>query len=798
MRSWLEVSRIALALLALAWLPSCGNGGQAPVPSEPSDRAASEPPVERGAARGPEHKLGEPVKVSREEPPASRMVDVFDFARDLARAHLRSGGLLVDLGTEGRHKYTLGDWKTGWRGDFVDGTTTFSYVSGAAARIFFDLGPDEAGGGEVTLRARSVGSDRGRIYLNGKEIGLAQLPKEGWGHASIPFEEGLVEGTNELIMRFNGKRPGHDRKGAAVAVDYVRISTAASRSGPSASSFDSPLLTSSTGAQPGLTLAPGESLTFNVVVPDGAVLRGSARARGESSAGELIVGARTDADGPRELGRIPVGARAAAVSLDMSGFAGQVVAISIEAQGSDVELTGCGLHAPPAKGDRAPGKPTAKNVVLVLIDTLRSDHLHLYDEGTRVQTPYLDALGSEAMVFEKALAQENWTKPSVATLLTGLYPESHQTKTEKNKVPKTVVLASEHFKKLGFVTAGFVANGYVSGKFGFERGWDTWTNYVREGKPNRAQFVADHSVAWLQGRPKDRPFFMYIHTIDPHVPYIPPNRYRALYDDEPYDGIVSAGNTAKLLEGVKTGAVKLSPRDKIRLEALYDGEISYHDDHLARVHEALKEEGLLEDTLIVITSDHGEEFFDHGSVGHGHSMYEELLHVPIIVRLPGADPGDGARSGAEVGLVDILPTICEILGVECPSEVEGRSLVPLLEGAPFDRWPQVQFSEFLDGQRVARMGRYKLIYRGLRTTLFDLETDPAETTDLSDDRPIALAALRELLGAHQGRFVDSGEVTAAAKGEDVTKAPKKKHDSEDAEIDGETRKQLEALGYMGD
>ena len=134
------------------------------------------------------------------------------------------------------------------------------------------------------------------------------------------------------------------------------------------------------------------------------------------------------------------------------------------------------------------------------------------------------------MVFDRALAPENWTKPSVASMLSGIYPTTHKTQDDRSRLPSSVVLASEHLQKHGFETAGFVANGYVSRKFGFKRGWDTWTNYVRESKRNRARYVVDDAIAWLESRPKDKPFFLFVHTIDPHVPYIPPKKYWSVYD----------------------------------------------------------------------------------------------------------------------------------------------------------------------------------------------------------------------------------------------------------------------------
>jgi arylsulfatase A-like enzyme len=753
--------------------------------------------VEEGGEAAANQPEPQPAAAKKQAEPDEDLEPVYDFAENVAQAHVRSGGMLVDFGTPSRHKHTIGDWKTGWRGDFSAEEVTFSYVAASPARVYFNAHPDEAdaAGGRVTIRARAIGSTKGRIFLNGKLIGSAEFPKDEFAHATIDFDRPLRKGRNELLLRFDRRRPGHDGRGAAIAVDYIRVVPTDSDSGPAASAFDAVSFPDAAGGVPGLVLAAGESLTYYVPIPPGAAIRGRARARGQVGGGKLEVRVATD-DGQEPLvAHVDVGDESGLVRLGLAELAGRTAAITLAAVGGEIVLVGCAVMAEKVGAAPAPGAVKAKNFVLVLIDTLRADHLKLYASGTRVQTDYMDRLGQESMVFDRAWVQENWTKPSVATMLTGLYPETHRTKNEKHKLPRSVVLASEHFRALGFATAGFVANGYVSHKFGFREGWDIWRNYVREGKANRAKFVADDAIAWLGRRPKDKPFFLYIHTIDPHVPYIPPRKYRDLYDANPYKGQVEPSGTAKLLERIKTGDTKLSGRDKFRLEALYDGEITYHDDNLARVHEALAEAGLLDDTLIVVTSDHGEEFFDHGSVGHGHTVYEELLHVPLVVRLPGAAAGAGARCRAEVGLVDLLPTACEILGTECPEGMEGRSLVPLLQGAGRDRWPQVTFADFLDGQRSARAGRYKIIYRGLARTLFDLEVDPEETRDLSDEQPIAFAALNDLLGQHQGRFVPT-EAPAAPSKPGKKAAPKKTHQAEETEIDEETRKQLEGLGYF--
>jgi choline-sulfatase len=762
--------------LCFALCGGCGNGGRDLEPDRPALHASA--PSGSGAA-SPADGSAPPSAAKVGQAEETPLEPIFDLAQNVEMAHLRSAGLLIDFGTPSRHKYTFGDWRSGWRGDYDKDGTTFTYLSGATGKIAFDVAPDETGGGVVAIRARAVGSHGGRVYLNGEHIGNAEFGESEFSYAEVRFDGGLRAGRNEILLRFNTRRPAHDGRGASLAVDYVRVGPGGTDGGTAAAAYDA-----CREKTESLVLAAGESLTFNLPIPESAVLRGML---GSDVGGALVVAVRTDEGTRDEILRRDGSSKDARFAADLGAYAGKAVAVSVSAEGGEVQLAGAGLFVPARAAPPAEIKP-ARNLIVVLIDTLRVDHTRVYDPSSRVVAEQLGRIAAESTVFERAWVQENWTKPSTATLLTGLFPTTHQTKTETNKVPDSVVLASQHFKSQDFATAAFIANGYVSGKFGFERGWDAWTNYVREGKPNRAQFVADDVIAWLDKRPKEKRFFLYVHTIDPHVPYMPPREYLAKYDDEPYSGPVVGTQTAEVLEKIKIGALRLGDRDKRRLEALYDGEISYHDDHLARMFAAFESDGLLDDSLVVVTSDHGEEFFDHGSVGHGHSMYEELLHVPLLVRTPSADERAARRSGVEVGLVDVLPTACEILGVPCPAEVEGRSLVPLLRGGA-GGFPRPVFSEFLDGQRAARMGRYKLIVRGSSTTLFDLGADPDETRDMSDAAPIASAMMRELLGAHLGRFVEAGASGGAAQ--------KKRHESEDVTIDAKTREQLKALGYMG-
>ena len=801
----LLISVIAIGLVAV----SCANGGNGTYSAEPVKSTATEKQHNGPESAAPAATSGGEGRFSEKRPsgeaPAAAGELRFDFAQRVDLAHLRSSGLLLDFGTEFRNKYTIGDWKTGWRGNYRMDGTTFTYAESSTARVYFFLNESEAGNGRLIFRAKGIDQkSKVRVYLNGEGLGEIEFGPS-FSHVAVEVKDLLKAGDNELMLRVWGGAKGVDGKHATLAVDYVRVIPEGTDESQAASAVTSVIADSGGGVSKALRLRKGDRLTWYVPVPENAFLFTEMRSVGEQKDAKIVIDISKSGMAQTKLIHASVDAKGQTASASLADCGNDVCAVDVRVLQGEALIETLQMREQVGEREKAPGRQTAQNVVLVLIDTLRADHLAMYNQETRVRTPFLDALARESMVFENAWAQENWTKPSITSLLTGLYSAAHQNKSEKNKVPSTALMIQEYYSKLGFETAGLVANGYVSDKFGFKRGWDTWTNYVREGKRNRAQFVADDAVNWLKARKSDKSFFLYVHTIDPHVPYIPPAQYRAMYDNEPYNGVVQSTQTATLLEKVKTGAVRLSDRDKFRLEALYDGEISYHDDHLIKIYDELKAQGLLENTVIIVTADHGEEFFEHGSVGHGHSLYEELLHVPLIVRLPGATEKTerGVRFKEMVELVDVFPTVCALTGVETPAEVQGKSLIPQLNGM-VPQWPSVAFSEFMGGQLTARTTRYKLIYRGLRTTLFDLEKDPRETADLSNERPEAFVMMRDALGLHMGQFAPTGAVSPSDKSNAKQKSetqgikPAAVHKRENATIDAETRKQLEALGYMGD
>ena len=280
------------------------------------------------------------------------------------------------------------------------------------------------------------------------------------------------------------------------------------------------------------------------------------------------------------------------------------------------------------------------------------------------------------------------------------------------------------------------------------------------------------------------PFFFYGHSIDPHVPYRPNKQFLPVYDSDPYEGVVSFARDYALLEKIKSGKIKLRARDKRRLEALYDAEISYHDVHFASILRALEQRDLSKDTLVVVTADHGEEFWDHGSVGHGHNVYEELLNIPTIMHLPGVTEG-GRRVASSAGLVDVMPTVLDAIDEEQPGGLSGRSLLPELLGKRNDA-PPVAISGFMNGWRTVVVDGMKLIQRTeKRMYVHDLDADPDEQSDVAAQRPLTLRYLRGQLGL------------ALAQSRPHARTKKRRHKKQTTTIDAETEAQLRALGYVG-
>ncbi|UCF47261.1 MAG: sulfatase [Myxococcales bacterium] len=704
-------------------------------------------------------------------------------------AEVDDGGWVVDFGTPAQSKYTVGDWRSGWVGKGVDGDTTYAHV-GMRGRVYFNADAPKPLVARVRLRPH--GTQALTPYLNNKQLKSIHLRNEE-GFADYDIElpsEHVQAGENYLLLTFGGTVP-IDGQDVSVAVDSIWIRSEAEPAKKAhARAYEGLVANVRLGEEErqAIALSRRSTLRYHVQVPTDGVLGFGVGVEGE---GEAPFGIEVTADGQPTTQMLSGTATGAWADhkVDLSRFAGEIVRIDLRA-----ESQGAGRLAWNAPRILVPARPErtyepAKNVVVLVIDTLRADKLRPFNVETRVKTPVIDRFASEGVVFELAQSPENWTKPAVASILTGLHPLTHQQKTGDAALPSSAELLSEHLKGEGFTTGSFIANGYVSDRFGFDQGWDDYSNYIREGGSTEAKDVFDKAGNWIEAH-KDERFFAYIQTIDPHVPYDPPGEYLQMYDPSEYSGQIRPRMTGDLLEKAKRNPpeVVFDASDKRRLKALHDGEITKHDHFFGAFLERLAELGLADDTLVVVTSDHGEEFEDHGSWGHGHSVYQELLHVPLLFRLPNRLPA-GAKVGNAVSTLDISATVTELLGVPGMAHNEGHTLVGLMLGeAPSQ--PTVAFSDFQDDRRVITTGRWKLILRGnLTSTMFDLVADPMEKKQLDASAfPIGRRYARMLLGQFLGASNRGDWLSAEQKGGTQLQR-------ENADMDDTIRDQLRALGY---
>lgn len=410
--------------------------------------------------------------------------------------------------------------------------------------------------------------------------------------------------------------------------------------------------------------------------------------------------------------------------------------------------------------------PPRRNLILISVDTLRADRLGCYGYE-RPTSPTIDRLAREGTLFSDASAPSPWTLPSHASMFTGLYPRRNGVTGTRFTMPKDVATLAELLSKYGYATGGVVTNSLLTTN-GLDRGFD-FHEEVDKGGPHPSA-TSRRGIEWLQGRDRKRPFFLLLHYIDPHADYGTLEGVRDQFV-EPYDGPVR-GKSEELYAFVE-GRLKLDEADGRHLSNLYDGAIRQLDGELEEILTYLDGEGLFEDTLLVLTSDHGEEFLDHGGVLHGLTHFDEVARVPFILRGPGIEAG--RRIETPVSLVDLVPTCLGELGFPIPKNLDGLNLRPLLRGTGELPRRRIYFEADLDGSlagsmikgkdRAVRNGRFKLHFneRTDEVRLYDLKNDPGETRDVSTEHP---GLTQELLEDLRGFLAAGRDVPARTLTED--------------------------------
>jgi arylsulfatase A-like enzyme len=436
---------------------------------------------------------------------------------------------------------------------------------------------------------------------------------------------------------------------------------------------------------------------------------------------------------------------------------------------------------------------------MVSIDTLRADRLGAYGHD-RPTSPRLDGLAAEGVLFANAFSHSSKTAPSHMTLMTGLYPEAHRVanvfsnsrRSDSRSLSPEIPLLAEILRDAGYSAAASVSGGNIRGEIGFSRGFDAYAEHPMRD----AVGLFRAGVAQLDDLARgDEPFFLFIHTYQVHAPYFSPQRYRERFVDPAYAGEIigdrgelqrrSGGSYRRIHEEFFRRVDREDERDARHLLDLYDACIRYTDDQLGALLDRIDALGLADDTVVIVLSDHGEEFGEHGRFEHD-ALWEELLRIPLVLRVPERiRPGwSGRRVENVVGLVDVLPTLLELLDLPVPSHLQGQSLVAVVDGeAPTRPWLFAQDRD--PGGASLRDGDGKLVrnHRGEAWQLFNLARDPAERHDESTLRPDRKRAAARRIA----RIIADSRAYWPLAGEGEPLAP-----------DSELQEQLKALGYVDD
>ena len=428
-----------------------------------------------------------------------------------------------------------------------------------------------------------------------------------------------------------------------------------------------------------LSLTDGVEVDYHVEVAPGASLAWA----GVTGKGQLEVVFESPDGDPSTWPLDPTGGE-----IRLGAESKHPATVRLRATSGSAEMT---LHGPVLKGltegeisFAEVGELTAEievparlpNLLVYMIDTLRADRLAAYGND-RGLTPNLDALARDSLVFSDVVAVSSWTRPTVASILTGLSPLVHTAQAPEDGLPKEVDTLAEIVGREGFRTAAFLTNNVVGEDYGFGQGYDFISLHRERLKTpevhTRASVVHGDFLGWLDRRDEADPFYAYLHVTEPHAPYTPSPRSRSLFAPSATGDVGLHASVEELTQGRR----EPRPGEAAALRDLYDAEIHDLDQAFGRFMTDLEARDLLEETVVVVLADHGEEFGEHGRWQHGLTLYPEQLHVPLLIRLPRRvySSTAGARIGDMASQVDVLPTLLGILGLEIPDGLDGRPLV---------------------------------------------------------------------------------------------------------------------------
>jgi arylsulfatase A-like enzyme len=665
-------------------------------PSNRGDRAPARPPV-KAAARGPEHA-------------------VYSLVDNRLSAHLaRGGGLVVAAGSAGFAKYVrfanlLKGGKKPWALRQTEGEVNVARLTGKSGTVFVPLTAAQAASGKVRLRAFAASDTTLSLRVNDNKDLNAHLAA-GWSTAELAVPTGqLRDGENALQLYL--KAPG-------VELAWLQVGgTPVGDDGGTA--FYDP-------GQRALILPDGGQMTWYVAVPD------KARLTGDLSDGSCTVGVLATADDGATVDGKLTGTGSA---VDLSALAGKAARLELTGTGCPVTALSGAVLAVPGDAPVARRGDPPRYVVFIIMDSLRADRVRTFNPRARPETPNFDKLAGSSTLFTANYVQGNESQVSHASIWTSNYLAKHKAIEMADHLPDKWVTIDEVARKAGKFVAGASGNGYIRPARGFGSGWDKFSNHIEKGLGLKGGEIMDHGLSFVAPK-KDQPWFLYLGLIDTHVTW----RAKQPWLDR-YDGGYKGRFPAEFGDDGPTGFPKdLTEHERDHVRALYDSNVSYQDDLIGQLVEKLQGWGVWDKTLLIVTADHGDEQWEDGRVGHGGSVRETLIHVPLVVHYPPVFPAVRISEGTEG--IDIVPTVADVLGVQADPEWQGMSLVGLANGT--GGYPLMSVSSQYENAHGGRIGHWKLKLIGTQTPkLYNLARDPEERTDLWG-KPTAEIGARLLL-----------------------------------------------------
>ncbi len=673
------------------------------------------------------------------EPEVARRSErqVFSLGDNLLTAHRAvDGDLVVDASSVGFARYIRFDMPVRrWRlGATVHGQRVALAPKGGPIELPLTEAQAAAARGVAfeLVGAPDTEPSRRTIKIGGRKAGTIDVvPGRVW-HALEVSPGLLAAGENTIVI-----------EGGEIALATIRIYADATR----VDADPQPLAHAAWDAQArSLALDDGAALAWYAHLPLDAHL--VAEVTGDC---RVEVSAHSD-DGTRAGGLLGGDTR----HVDLSPVGERAVRLELVARDCPrATLADPRITVPGGPLAAAPSGPPPRYVIVWVMDALRADRVRPFNPAARAEVPNFEKLAASGAVFRQFYVGGNESQTSHATVWTGTYPAVHNVRLAgvggSWRIPRELAVLGEMVRAAGLAPIGVTGNGFVTEGGGYARGFAEFRNMMREkGVVNGVLLGADvveAALARLDAR-KAEPALLFLGTVDTHGPWIAREPWIEQYDaPKPYTGPFQKYGTMREL-GIKKGEMgcsRIPPRRDIeRLRAIYDSAVSYHDARLGDLVAGLQRMGIYEQTMIVITADHGEELFEDGRCGHGGSLRETLVRVPLLVHYPARVAAAVVEEGAEG--VDVMPTILDALGADLPAALQGESLVPRAAGTNRG-WPRPSYASQFEYAHAMRVARWKLKVgkRGVPVVI-DVVADPDERTDVGPDNHAARRLTTDALG----------------------------------------------------